>query len=154
LGQLPYLTVDGNKLPQSISMARFVARRHNLAGSDDLAQAQSDAVVDTVADLQNAYYQKVFMVKTEEASQKFFAEDALNHLGKLEKIITLYGSEGFSVGSSLTWADLHLWDVTSILVGTQANILDAFPRVKAVRKSVEANEGVAKWLKARPETQF
>jgi prostaglandin-H2 D-isomerase / glutathione transferase len=38
LGQLPYLETDGVKLPQSISIARFVARELNLAGSTNLRQ--------------------------------------------------------------------------------------------------------------------
>lgn len=38
IGQLPYLEVDGNPLPQSISIARFVARETNLAGNGNLEQ--------------------------------------------------------------------------------------------------------------------
>ena len=135
-------------------MARFVARRHGLAGQDDLSQTQADVVVDTMNDLQNAYYDKVFMVKTEEVTQKFLAEDALTHLGRVEKTLTMYGTQGFSVGSSLTWADLAVFDITSILVGIKADILAAFPRIVAVRQTVEANERIAQYLKNRPETPF
>ena len=43
LGQLPYLTVDGTiKLPQSISIARFLAKRFNLCGVDDVSHAKCD----------------------------------------------------------------------------------------------------------------
>lgn len=58
MGQLPYLEVDGVKLPQSISIARFVAREVKLNGNDSLQQAKADAVVDTVADLANVYFSK------------------------------------------------------------------------------------------------
>ena len=50
LGQVPVLEVDGVKLPQSISIARFVAKQFQLAGKDNLEQAKVDAVVDTVTD--------------------------------------------------------------------------------------------------------
>jgi hypothetical protein len=60
---LPYLTVDGVKLPQSASIARFVAKRVGLYGSDDLSQAKIDAIIDTISDFQNAYYFKVFGAK-------------------------------------------------------------------------------------------
>jgi hypothetical protein len=63
LGQLPYLTVDNVKLPQSASIARFVAKRVGLYGSDDLSQAKIDAIIDTITDLQNAYYVRVFSAK-------------------------------------------------------------------------------------------
>ena len=36
LGQLPYLEVDGVILPQSLSIAKFVAREFNLAGKNNL----------------------------------------------------------------------------------------------------------------------
>jgi glutathione S-transferase len=38
LGQVPYLEVDGTKLVQSLSIARYVARELNLAGPDNLRQ--------------------------------------------------------------------------------------------------------------------
>lgn len=37
-GQMPFLEVDGVKLPQSIAIARFVAREFNLAGKNNLEQ--------------------------------------------------------------------------------------------------------------------
>nr|UOU03302.1 glutathione S-transferase sigma 12/13-2 [Brachionus rubens] len=157
LGQLPYLTVDGVKIPQSVAFARLIAKRFKMAGSDDLEQAKVDAVVDSVTDLQNAYYLKVFRAKDDERAavvDKFLAEDAVSHLERLEKIATLYGNEGFSVGGSLTWADLHLFDVTSTLLPLSATVLDKYPRVSAIRKTVETNEKIAAYLKARPETPF
>ncbi|CAF1635447.1 unnamed protein product, partial [Didymodactylos carnosus] len=51
LGQVPVLEVDGIKIPQSISIARFVAKQFNLAGRDNLEQAKVDSVVDTIVDL-------------------------------------------------------------------------------------------------------
>lgn len=138
-------------------MARFLAKRFNLAGSDDLEQAKSDAVVDTLNDLQNAYYQKYYMAKPEEKEQvkaKFLAEDAPTHLARLEKIIGMYGSNGFSVGSSLKWSDLAVLDITSLLVNLDSNVLSSYPNVLAVRKTVETNERVATYLKNRPETPF
>ena len=38
LGQLPFLDVDGVKIPQSLSIARMVARENNLAGKTSLEQ--------------------------------------------------------------------------------------------------------------------
>lgn len=157
LGQLPYLTIDGLKLPQSISIARFVAKRFNLYGSDDLEQAKTDAIVDTVSDLQSGYFQKVFLAKEEDkdaARKSFLAEDAPNHLGKLEKLITLWGSNGHSVGSSLKWSDLFIYDVTNALSSMDANLVSKFPAIHGVVKSVEANQKVSEYVKNRPVTPF
>lgn len=50
LGQLPVLEIDGFKLPQSLTIARFLANRFKLAGKDNFEQAQADAIIDTMAD--------------------------------------------------------------------------------------------------------
>ncbi|CAF4173550.1 unnamed protein product, partial [Adineta steineri] len=47
---MPVLEVDGVKLPQSMSIARFLAKQFNLAGKDNLEQAKVDTVVDTMID--------------------------------------------------------------------------------------------------------
>ena len=74
LGQLPTLCVDDVKLVQSIAIARFAARECNLAGPDNLRQAQADAIVDTVMELVNAYYSKIFPIKdeAEKVTRRFF----------------------------------------------------------------------------------
>jgi glutathione S-transferase len=156
LGQLPCLTVDGFKLPQSVSIARFVAKKFNLYGSDDLEQAKTDAVVDTASDLQNAYYRYVFSFKEEErdtAKKAFEAGEAVAHLEKIEKLISLWGSNGHSVGSSLKWSDLYVLD-TSKLIAQDANVLDKYPGILAVNKSVESIPAVAEYLKNRAVTSF
>jgi glutathione S-transferase len=63
LGQLPYLTVDGVKLPQSLSVGRFLAKQFNLAGADNLTQAKADAIVDTLNDVLGPFYGKVAFAK-------------------------------------------------------------------------------------------
>ena len=65
LGQLPTMNTHGTTLVQSIAIARFAARECDLAGADNLKAAQADAIVDTVMELVNAYYSKVFPIKDE-----------------------------------------------------------------------------------------
>jgi glutathione S-transferase len=38
IGQMPYLEYNGTVLPQSIAIARFIAKENNLAGKDSLEQ--------------------------------------------------------------------------------------------------------------------
>ena len=149
MGQLPVLTLDGLKLPQSISIARFFAKRCNLYGSDDVEQAKTDAIVDTVSDLQNAFYNR-----NRSLTNAFLAEEAPAHLEKIEKLISLWGSNGFSVGSSLKWSDLAIWNFTSQLKSIDANVLAKFPGILAVNKSVDSNSKVTEYVKNRPVTPF
>lgn len=50
MGQMPVLEVDGHRVHQSISMARYVARRVGLGGTNDWENLIIDTAVDTVND--------------------------------------------------------------------------------------------------------
>ena len=50
MGQLPVLEVDGKTIGQSMTIARFLARRYNLAGKNDLEEAEADMLVDSMTD--------------------------------------------------------------------------------------------------------
>ncbi len=151
---MPYLVVDDLKIAQSLSIARFLARRFNLAGKDELEQLKADVVIDTLGDLRNAFYQKVFFAKDdqkEEAIAKFL-EDAKSHLGNIEKLVGQYGSNGYAVGSSLTWADLELYEVSLILLGLNSTVLDGHSGILGVRKNVESHGILGNYIKNRPVT--
>ena len=158
LGQLPYLAVDNVKLPQSIAIARYVAREFNLAGRNNLEQAQADAIVDTILDLVNFYYSKVFPIQdaTEkaEAFQKFLADQGAKGAANLETLIGLYGSNGHAVGDALTWADLAIFDVTSVLFSKHPTFGSSYPRLSAVHSTVNNHAVIAEYVKNRPETPF
>lgn len=49
-------------MPQSLAIARFLAREYNLVGRNNLDAAKADAIVDTCIDLMTAFYYKVFLV--------------------------------------------------------------------------------------------
>lgn len=50
MGQMPVLEVDGRRVHQSISMARYIAKRVGLAGANDWENLVIDTAVDTVND--------------------------------------------------------------------------------------------------------
>ncbi len=52
-GQVPILEVDGQVLAQSNAIARYLARKHGLAGKDEWEQAQADMYADNIHDLLN-----------------------------------------------------------------------------------------------------
>lgn len=54
MGQLPILEVDGRRAHQSIPMARYLAKRVGLAGSNDWENLVIDTVVDTVNDFRTS----------------------------------------------------------------------------------------------------
>ena len=52
--QLPYLEYHGQTLGQSMSIARFLAKKTGLYGKDETTQAVADSVVDYVNDYNNS----------------------------------------------------------------------------------------------------
>ncbi|CAF0804862.1 unnamed protein product [Rotaria sordida] len=158
LGQMPVLEVDGTKLPQSLSIARFLAKQFQLAGKDNLEQAKVDAVVDTTSDLVSKYMPVHFEQdpkKKEELILKFLTEELPKHLQNLETLGKLYGNGGpFFVGNHLTWADLFFYEMGGNMLQVDANCLDNLPWLKKNRTEVEKQPKIAEYLKNRPQTQF
>jgi hypothetical protein len=83
LDQVPLLKFDGNKLPQSMSIACFLTKQFNLAGKDNFEQTKVDAVVDTINDTLAIYI------------SIYFEEDA----AKQQEVCC----------NHLTWADLFFY---------------------------------------------
>lgn len=54
MGQMPVLDIDGHRMSQSTSIARYVAKRVGLAGSNDFENLVIDTVVDTIIDLRTS----------------------------------------------------------------------------------------------------
>lgn len=158
LGQIPVLEVDGVKLPQSASIARFLAKQFNLAGKDNFEQAKVDAVADTIADLVNNFHPirwEQNEAKKKEMVKTFFGEELPKHLQNLEILGKLYGNGGaFFVGCQFTWADLLFYDVAETLLGAEPNCLDKYQFLKDNRAEVEKQPKIAEYLKNRPKTQY
>ena len=51
MGQMPVLEIDGKKYPQSMAILRYIAKKFNLYGKDDLEALQIDAAADSISDL-------------------------------------------------------------------------------------------------------
>lgn len=62
MGQMPVLEVDGHRVHQSISMARYVAKRVGLAGANDWENLIIDTAVDTVNDFRLSKYFRISFV--------------------------------------------------------------------------------------------
>ena len=49
-GKLPVLEYDGKTISQSRAIARFLARKYELAGKNDIEEAEADMIVDYIAE--------------------------------------------------------------------------------------------------------
>ena len=156
LGQMPVLEVDGVKLPQSGTIARFLAKQFNLAGKDNFEQAKVDAVADTVNDMVMVLLPSHFEkdeTKKKEMIKKFLTEDAPKHLQNIETLGKLYGNGGpWFVGNQLTSADLVFYIIAEMLLFLDASVFDKHPWLQQNKTEVEKQPRIAEYLKNRPKT--
>ena len=107
-GQVPILEINENgtvvKLAQSNTIARFLARRFNLAGKTDIEQAKAEMIIDHFSDLhtlfKQAYYETNKQLKAEK-TKKFSEEDLPLCISFLEKLLEQQNSQ-YLVGNDLT----------------------------------------------------
>jgi len=158
LGQMPVLEIDGFKLPQSITIARFLARQFQLAGKDNFEQAMADAVVDTITDIASKVaplQRETDETKKKEAIRKFFTEELPKHLKNLEYLGKSYGNGGpFFVGNRLTWADLYAYDTLESLLQFDGSALNSYPWLRYNRQEIENQPKISAYLHSRPQTPF
>jgi glutathione S-transferase len=172
---LPFLEYDGKRLAQSMSMARYLANEFDLAGKNNVEIGAADSIVETVSEAFNPLFGLLAgMLKGGKVSEYinikirnllislflksdfsgYLNEDAPYYLGQIEKLIKLYGTNGYSVGSSLTYADLFIHETCQsgiLKLDQTGKILDTFPLICGVIKSVESNPKISEYLKTRPQ---
>ena len=154
LGCLPVLEVDGKRIAGSIPIARYVAEKHGLAGENEFENAQLAGINDILQDIQNHSF-KFFFEKDETrkaALKKDFIESTSpKYLDVLEKHIKANGSpEGWIFGNKVTYIDLRVPRILSIIKKYNPAVLDKYPAVAALDKKVLALPRIAKWLAERP----
>jgi glutathione S-transferase len=161
LGQVPVLELsDGTQIPQSLTVARYVARETGLAGSDNLESAKMDAVVDTQRDINEVFYLKVFFEKDEtkkaEELEKFLNETLVKHVENLAKLKQAYSQdEKYFVGTKLSWADLFVFNSIQALAKAVPQVQGKFGnQFKPLIDAVNGDENIKKYLDSRPVTDF
>eukprot|EP00058_Branchiostoma_floridae_P024899 XP_002610389.1 hypothetical protein BRAFLDRAFT_277735 [Branchiostoma floridae] len=153
MGQIPVLEVDGRMMCQSLAIARYVARETGLCGTTSWEEAQADMFVcgadDLLTNLITVRFEKDEAKKEE--GKRDLANYVPNFLANYEK---LCGTEGYLVGTSLTYADLAFFVGMHDILKERADALEKFPKLAKVVESVRENKGVAAYIAERPETNI
>ena len=157
-GLLPVLEVDGKMYPGSVPIARFVAERFGLAGTNDLENLQLAGIADTIADCRFKMGQFHFE-KDETRKAELLKELTETHipklLGNLERLASANNSAGgWLCGPKVTYADFAFLEVSGYVFKVAPNLLDKYPALKKLKTSIENLPNIAKWLKERPESDL
>jgi glutathione S-transferase len=143
-------------LPQSIAIARYLARQFKLTGKDDLESAKCDIIVDTLQEIREEFYRIWFHTedkKQKEAGETKFKIDTLpQKLKGLETLMNTYGNGTWAVGNNVTWADLSIYDLVEVLIKVDDQLLEKYPALQKNREAVEKLPKIVEYLAKRKET--
>jgi glutathione S-transferase len=153
-GQVPLLEFGDKKLVQSVTIYRYLGHQFNLAGKDSFESAQCDEIVDAGKDIINLFMPHFH--KQDEAEKLAGFKEAgaaakARFLSKFNEIIEENG--GHLVGNSLTWADIVIVCFLEMMRGLgNGDLIDDFPAILGLMKTVTNAKGIKEWLATRPVT--
>ncbi|CAI5441895.1 unnamed protein product [Caenorhabditis angaria] len=154
-GQVPLLTVDGVEIPQSLAVARYLARKFGFAGKT----AEEEAIVDALGDqfkdfykeIHDYFYAKLGIIDVQVNEDTHLIPARNNFLTILTNFLQKSQSE-FLVDSGLTYADLIIIDNMTTLIGWYPDYLDGFDKIQKWRASVLNFPKLKEYLEKRPLT--
>jgi len=120
MGQLPILEVGGTPIVQAFPILKYAGTLAKIYPTDDaLSALQVDEMQWIVDDITNKFVGFVFESeeKKAELGKTFVEETAPAWFAKVENLLASRGQTEYAVGSSLTTADLAIWNAHKILTG-------------------------------------
>ena len=154
LNKVPYLEVDGQVIPQSKSIERYLARKYSLMGDNDIEAVRIDSLCECIRDFKDAYQSVRKADDKEKAMNEWFTKTLVEKLGLLENLVD---GEGFSVGTKLSLSDVVIFAfITQFFDNKEAsmNATLATPKIRSVVEKVSSVPQVVSWLEKRPVTGF
>ena len=157
VGTLPVLTIDGkDELGGSVVVARYLAEKFGLAGSNELENAQIACLVDCITDMFVAMAQIHFEKNAEKKAElegNLMDKKMPLFMGTLEKWATKSGK--FLFGGKVTYADFFAFLVMEPAVErSKGAVLEKVPKFAQVMQDVKELPNIKKWMETRPKTDF
>lgn len=156
-GQVPVLEVDGEQLTQSCAINRYLAKKLNLYGDNDMEAAKIDQVCEALVDL-GLDLRECLHEEDEERKkmlhEKLLTTKAPRHFAGLVKLLDANGPDGFFVGKKVSLADLDAASYFLDMVTRVPKLELTEPKLVAHLERMKAIPALAEWLKKRPESPF
>ena len=156
LNKLPFLEVDGTVIPQSKAIERFLARKYNMFGSDEVETARIDGICEYVRDFKDAYQsvRKLPADQKDDGLNKWFSETLPEKLTLLDNLLCKE-HDLYAVGLKLSLADIVLYSFITQFFDNKESALNACqPKLKNIVENVGSIKEIQDWVKNRPETPF
>jgi glutathione S-transferase len=146
-GSIPMLEDGDFRVCQGPVILRYLADKHGIGPTDPQQAAVADAIAWGAEDLRMRYF-TLFGPRGEKAQREFIAGDWKSRwLFSLDGLLELNGDTGHFVGSSLTHADIAVWDaVNAVLDWVEGASLDGAPRLQRFYDGVKQRPRIAAYL--------
>jgi len=159
MGQLPMLEVDGQQLCQSMTIARYLAKKFDLVPANELDAARADMFVDGVTELFPNIRPVAMAImagdegKKNEAWNTFKSETLKQFLEKYEAFLKKNGT-GHLVGNKLSWADIVVAEILNriVTIFDKPSVLDGHQHLIDLMKKVHDLPNIKKYVDSRPQT--
>lgn len=152
LGQLPFFEIEGETFCQQTAIARFVARKFNLMGDNELEALKVDMVVETMwPDV--AYKCIGIFFEADEHRKEALKEKLAESLPKTLKKIAQWVEGEFVLGAKMSLADLAIIDAMTVVKMFFPD-LELPEELARVMTNTKENKKVKKWLETRPKSNF
>lgn len=158
-----FVTGSGVKIGQSKSIERYIAKKCNFLGNDDDSSAVIDCICENVRDIREKFG-KIRMTggfgpnpEKEAAMKKWYEEELSSWFTKLEKSLPASEQEGYSVGTSLSYADVCIWYLINEQFDDKEAVKAALvscPKITQISAHVGSIECLQTYLRDRPQSMF
>ena len=159
--QFPCLIVDGVSIAQTGGIARFCGKISGLyPKNNDLLAARIDQFLDIATDITfliSSTTKEEDDEKRKQVRGELFSGELSRKLNMVEKNITENSDWILGRETGITIADIAIWRLIGwlsggMLDGMPTNLVDKFPKIRRVCRSVDAYPLVQEWLqKTYPE---
>jgi len=153
-GSIPMLEDGDFRLCQAPVILSYLARKHGLAPESRKGAAKADALVLGAEDLRIQYFGLFGPGAAEK--QRAFVDGQLRTrwLPSFEGHLEINDSDRYFVGSSLTHADVAVWDVfDSLSTWVSGVALDDYPRLQAFQRAFAERPRIASYLSSERRAQ-
>jgi len=154
-GKVPVLEIDGKVLNQSTAIARYLAKKAGLAGSDDWESLLIDIAVDNIHDLRQAIALYANDPNEESKAAKYgplVNETIPFYMDKFESMVG--ENNGYFVNGKLYWVDLFFVSILDYMnYMAKVDLLEGRPKLQALKEKVLAVPQIKAWVEKRPSVE-
>lgn len=158
MGKVPYLDFDGQIISQSKAIERFLARKYDLYGNNEVTAARIDAFCESIRDIKDSYFKE--KKSPDGDKDKWIREELPDKLESLSKLVdiseNIFSDDGYLFENRLSLADISIYHFITHFFDNKEDSLKAVENniFKKIITKVGELENVKNWINKRPKTAF